>query len=86
MEHIEELLLVRGVTPDVFYGTPDHPGLRDFLDVGGESAKLDINSAPPMTFHIAPSLTPEELDAIVALRRKNPKISQEQFIEITKLI
>lgn len=86
MEHIEELLLVRGVTPDVFYGTPDHPGLRDFLDVGGESAKLDINSAPPLTFRIAPSLTPEELDAIVALRRENPIMAMTEAYEETGLV
>ena len=34
------------------------------------------------TFHIAPSLTPEELDAIVALRRENPIMAMtEAYID-----
>ena len=52
-QEIEELLLVRGVTPDLFYGsyTQDaegrlipHAGLRDCLSVYGSTGSLDVNT------------------------------------------
>lgn len=49
---VEELLLVKGVTREIFYGTPDktveqggYRGLADFLSVTG-SNKVNINTAP----------------------------------------
>jgi general secretion pathway protein K len=49
---VEELLLVRGVTPEIFYGTPDkdideggYKGLVNYLCVSG-SRKININTAP----------------------------------------
>ena len=50
MESIEELLLVKGVTPELYHGTDERPGLSDLLDVGGSQDKLDINSASPRSF------------------------------------
>jgi general secretion pathway protein K len=43
----EELLLVRGVTPALFYGTKEMPGLRDVFSVYSKTAKLNAASAPP---------------------------------------
>jgi general secretion pathway protein K len=36
-----ELLLVRGVTPDLFFGTEEQPGLRDLVTVSSHSANTD---------------------------------------------
>ncbi|MBN1461858.1 MAG: general secretion pathway protein GspK [Armatimonadetes bacterium] len=36
-----ELLLVRGVTPDLFFGTEERPGLRDLVTVTSLSANTD---------------------------------------------
>ena len=56
LQEIEELLLVRGITPDLFYGsyTRDgegrlipHAGLRDCLSVYGSVGALDVNSVTP---------------------------------------
>jgi general secretion pathway protein K len=61
-EEIEELLLVRGVTPDLFYGSwaagaangdpaanrlVRHAGLNDCLSVYGTDARVDVNTAEP---------------------------------------
>ena len=60
-EEIEELLLVRGVTPDLFYGTwapaansdpaasrlVRHAGLNDCLTVYGTDARVDVDTAEP---------------------------------------
>lgn len=55
LEELEEILLVPGMTPDIFYGRFDRDpsgrliprgGLRDCLTVWG-GGKIDINTAPP---------------------------------------
>jgi general secretion pathway protein K len=40
-----ELLLVRGVTPDMFFGTKDRPGLVDLCAVEGISENTDANGS-----------------------------------------
>jgi general secretion pathway protein K len=40
-----ELLLVRGVTPDMFFGTPDKPGLSDLCAVEGIAENTDANGS-----------------------------------------
>ena len=56
LEELEEILLIPGMTPDIFYGRYDHDpsgrliprgGLRDCLTVWGAGAKIDVNTAPP---------------------------------------
>src|ERR1700733_2225851 len=80
LEEIEELLLVRGVTPDLFYGsyTRDadgrlipHNGLRDCLSVYGSLGALDVNSVAPEVM-VAVGVAPETVAAIVALRKVQP--------------
>jgi len=87
-EEIEELLLIPGVTSDVFYGSysPDqegrllpHAGLRDCLSVYGSSqgGSVDVNSAEPAVMQ-AVGNAPALAEAIVALRRNTP-INNEQL-------
>ena len=45
-ETLEELLLVRGVTPEILYGTKGKRGLIDFLTVNSKMTKININAAP----------------------------------------
>jgi general secretion pathway protein K len=76
-QEIEELLLVRGVTPDLFYGGYSqaadgrlipHDGLRDCLSVYGSTGALDVNTAVPETM-VAVGVPPETAAAIVAFRK-----------------
>jgi len=76
---IEELLLVQGVTPDLFYGsyTRDeeghllrHPALRDCLSVFGTKGVLDINTVEPAVMG-AVGVTPNAVTAIVNSRRQH---------------
>ncbi len=46
MEFIEELLLIRGITPDLYYGNDVFPGLRHVVTVHGDDGKININTAP----------------------------------------
>lgn len=77
LQEIEELLLVRGVTPDLFYGgytqaadgrLIPHDGLRDCLSVYGSTGPVDVNTAAPETM-VAVGVPPEAAAAIVALRK-----------------
>lgn len=81
----EELLMVKGVTPDLYYGTwlpnpearDDAPrlvpraGLRDCLSVFGSKTTLDINTARPEVL-MAIGLAPEPVTNIVQRRRIAP--------------
>lgn len=69
IETIEELLLIRGVSGDVFHGTSEHPGLKDFLTVHGQQEKMDINNAAPGCFAVVESMSHEVVTAIIEFRR-----------------
>jgi type II secretory pathway component PulK len=43
---VGELLLVRGVTPQLFFGTRDHPGLVDLVTVDSLSSNTDASGGP----------------------------------------
>lgn len=68
LDSIEELLLVKGVTPELYFGTAEHPGLVDFLTTVGESRIMDLNSASPRAFILAGEM-PEDFTAELVARR-----------------
>lgn len=87
---IEELLLVRGVTPEIFYG-----GLNDMVTVyKGYRAKIrrgrgrkhfnynqiNINAAPPRMLRSLPLMTDDLVDAIVDYRK------EQDFKSLTDLL
>jgi general secretion pathway protein K len=79
-EEIEELLLVRGITRDLFYGGYNRDaqgrlipraGLKDCVSVFGSTEAFDVNTAQPAVL-IATGIPPEAAAAIVARRRVQP--------------
>jgi general secretion pathway protein K len=77
---VEELLLIRGVTPDLFYGSYTRndqgrliprPGLRDCLSVYGSTGQLDANGIEPAVMQ-AIGISPDVASAIANLRRTTP--------------
>jgi general secretion pathway protein K len=91
---IEELLQVKGVTPDLFYGGyvpagegPEsglvwHAGLADCLTVysHGMATGIDINTAQPAVLE-AVGVRPDAVSVIMALRRQGP-ISQKRLADL----
>jgi general secretion pathway protein K len=88
-QETEELLLVKGVTPDIFYGTyipaPEgsgtrliqRPGLNDCLSVfGSNGAAVDANAAAPAVL-IAIGLPQPVVAALVQRRTVKPFTEQE---------
>ena len=82
-QEIEELLSVRGVTPDLFYGkwqtAPDgsaqhlalRTGLADCVSVFGGTRQFDVNAAPPAVLATV-GVPPEGIAALVDRRRTQP--------------
>ena len=98
-QEIEELLLVRGVTPDIYYGTyapaaesgaEDAPrlmpraGLANCLSVFGSRDRVDANTAPPAVL-AAIGLSPDAIAALVAQRNVAP-FSPEQLVPLLETL
>src|SRR5579872_3245364 len=99
-QEIEELLLVKGVTPDIFYGTyipgPEgseqnggprllpQPGLVDCLSVYGSGADLDANAAAPAVL-AAIGMPPQAVATLVAQRRIQ-LFTQDSLTQFLQLI
>jgi len=84
------LLLVKGVTPDLYYGTyaesapgaeprlTPRGGLADCLSVYGARDAVDANTAPPAVL-AAVGLNPYAVNALVERRRIAPLSPQQLF-------
>lgn len=80
-ESVEELLLVKGVTPDLFYGravtlpsgeSRAMPGLRDLFTVYTDTAQINVNSAPREVLLAVPDMTETAAEAILTFRKTRP--------------
>jgi general secretion pathway protein K len=77
----EELLLVKGVTPDLFYGTSldgSRAGLRDCLSAYSAPGAIDINTARAETM-IAIGIGPEDAATIVRSRAQHPILDYREL-------
>ena len=83
LESLEELMLVRGVTPGLFHGDGTLPGLRHFLTLEGKNSRLDVNCADPAAFRIVEGITDEEIALIVKARRRTPFVN---MVEVSALL
>jgi len=90
LQEIEELLLVKGVTRDLYYGTyvpsaaGDGPrltaqgGLADCLSVYGGKDAVNANTAPPAVL-AAVGVNPYAINALVERRRLGPITDRQLF-------
>lgn len=68
LESPEELLLVRGMTRDLFYGTEEAPGISRYVSAYGEG-RININTADPLVLRALSDRIDEELaEEMVAYR------------------
>ncbi|MBP1611132.1 MAG: gspK2 [Acidobacteria bacterium] len=81
IDAVEELLLVRGLTSDYFYGhsekNPDGSvilryGLSRYLTAYGLSNRINVNFAPLPVLNSVPGMTPEAANAIFERRKTKP--------------
>jgi general secretion pathway protein K len=65
---LEELLLVRGMTRELFYGTGEAPGISLYVSAYGEG-KININTADPLVLRALSDRIDEELaEEMIAYR------------------
>jgi general secretion pathway protein K len=65
---VEELLLVKGMTPDILYGTTEKKGIIGFLTVHSKTSNVNVNAAPGEVLRAVPGITPEIADTIIQFR------------------
>lgn len=58
---IEDLLLVKGITPELLFGDEERPGLADFITVYGSDGKININTASEELLQAMDQLMTSEL-------------------------
>ena len=90
LDAIEELLLVRGVTPDLFYGkkakreedgtTTDRFGLRDVFSIYASGEQVDINSASATVLRVALGIPNEVAQQIVKEREEKSYANQGELL------
>ena len=77
----EEMLLVRGITPDLYYGTSldgSRAGLRDCISASSLGGALDVNFAKREAF-VAIGLSPQDAEAIVNRRNVRPFVDYKEL-------
>jgi len=68
LDCIEELLMIKGITPELFYGVRGLPGLQNLLTLYGDG-KININTAPKMILRaLAQDITEEAANRMEAYR------------------
>ena len=65
---LEELLLVKGVTPDILYGNGERPGVIRFLTIYGNVGNININAAAPEVLRAIPFISADGVEKIIAVR------------------
>jgi len=90
LDSIEELLLVKGVTPDVYHGkkgTPegeegsaDRVGLKDIFSIYSPGEQVDINSATPLVMNMVLGIPREVSQQMVKAREEKSFENQQDLL------
>ena len=85
MEFVEELLLVRGITPELYYGTKEIPGLATLVTPYGTDGKVNINTADPLVLGaLSEEMEPDMVDSILAYRDyEDSDLSHPEWYKLT---
>jgi general secretion pathway protein K len=67
---VEELLLVKGVTPEILFGTKEQKGLIRFVTVYGDASKINVNFAPKEVIMALPGVSEDRAAKIVDERKQ----------------
>lgn len=78
---LEELLLIKGISRELLFGTGGKPGLADYLTVNGDDGKMNINTAPLLVIKSMDPLITDDLLAKLAEYRSE-KENEENLANI----
>jgi general secretion pathway protein K len=69
LDCLDELLMIKGMTKSLYYGTRERPGLRHFLTVYGDG-RININTAPGLVLRaLSKDISPEMAERMDEYRR-----------------
>ncbi len=71
-QSLEELLLVKGVTPDILYGTDRRKGLIHFLTLYNPANSINLNAAPREILESLPGTDAAMVDLLIQFRDETP--------------
>jgi general secretion pathway protein K len=88
VEFVEELLLVKGITPELLFGTDKHPGLASLLTTQGNDGQININTAAPLLLQaLHEDLSREMVEDMLTFREdKNNKDKLASITWYTELL
>lgn len=88
VEFVEELLLVKGFTPELLFGTEKQPGLAALLTTQGNDGKININTADPLLLQaLHEDMTKEMVEDMLAFRAdKNNKDKLASTAWVTEVL
>jgi len=91
LDSVEELLLVRGVTADLYYGrktikkegetSKDRTGLKDIFSIYATGEQIDINSATPVALKFVLGIPEEVARQIVKAREEKGFEHQQDLLQ-----
>lgn len=73
LQSVEELLRIKGVSEDLFYGTLENPGLKELVTIHGDgSGRININTASPsLIMAMAEDMDSEMVNDIISYREED---------------
>lgn len=67
-DNLEELLLVKGVSSEILYGSQEKPGLINFTTLYSNTDKININTAAPEVLKAIPFMSDDDVQQILNYR------------------
>ncbi|MBM9536052.1 type II secretion system minor pseudopilin GspK [Desulfobulbus alkaliphilus] len=66
---LQELLLVKGMTPKILYGDDEHEGIAEYITVAGDDGRINLNTAPlPVILAVFPDVSVEMAQELMQFR------------------
>jgi general secretion pathway protein K len=65
---LEELLLIKGMSPDILFGTKEQKGLIRFVTIYSSNRSVNINAAPREVLMALPGITEDAVNRIIEQR------------------
>jgi general secretion pathway protein K len=63
LDCIEELLMIKGITKEIYYGTKEKPSLAQYVTANSDDGAINVNTAPKMVLRsLAEGISPELAD------------------------
>jgi general secretion pathway protein K len=86
LDTLEELLLIKGMSPDILFGTKERKGLINFVTINSPGRRLNINAAPKEVLMglvgIMPGMTEDAVNRIIEQRESVEFKSVQEMLAI----